>query len=253
MRTTFIALPLLIAALGCGGSSPPNPEGPNSTTPASAETTSKPTGDADKPAAEEDSAKIPEACAGDDPAACVMPAKFVKRLCSDAYPDLALMFFTQGSPWRRAYLAVKEAAPFNGLNGPSSDEKLTYEEELLVLSEKKVDTGGMQVSGAGSSFDLLRWDGTCVTLSAEEIRFVAPAKPKHAIIPWRILEDATQNALLQNEAVAKTASERKKECKGATMGTVTAKCEKADRMLNDLVVSAVRGGTAVPKPSKVPQ
>lgn len=253
MRTTMAALPLLLAAFGCGGSSPPNPEGPSSTnTPAETTAETKPAGEQDAPAAEEDTAKIPEACAGDNASACVMPAPFVKRLCSGAYPDLALMFFVKGTPWRRAYLAVKEAAPFNGLSGPSSDEKLTFDEELLVLSEKKVDTGGMQVSGAGSSFDLLRWDGTCVTLSAEEVRLVAPSKPKHAIIPWRILEDATQNALLQNEAVAKIASERKKECKGATMGTVTAKCEKADKMLNDLVIDAVRGGTSVPKPSKVP-
>jgi hypothetical protein len=251
-RRRRIALPLLITLLGCGGSSPPNPEGPSSA-PTSTEKTAETKASAEKePAAEEDSKKIPDACAGDDKAACVMPAKFVKRLCSGAYPDLALMFFVKGTPWRRAYLAVKEAAPFNGLSGPSSDEKLTFEEELLVLSEKKVDTGGMQVSGAGSSFDLLRWDGTCVTLSAEEVRLVAPPKPKHAIVPWRVLEDATQNALLQNEAVAKVASERKKECKGATMGNVTAKCEKADKALNDLVVDAVRGGTAVPTPAKVP-
>lgn len=253
MRTTILALPLVLAAAGCGGSSPPDAEGPNSASTAAAPTAeTKPAAEQESPAAEEDTAKVPEACAGDDAAACVMPAKFVKRLCSDAYPDLALMFFVKGTPWRRAYLAVKEAAPFNGLSGPSSDQKLTFEEELLVLSEKKVDTGGMQVSGAGSSFDLLRWDGTCVTLSAEEIRFATPPKPKHALIPWRILEDATQNALLQNEAVAKVASERKKECKGATMGTVTAKCEKADRMLNELVADAVRSGTSIPKPSKVP-
>jgi hypothetical protein len=162
------------------------------------------------------------------------------------------MFFAKGSPWRRAYLSVKEAAPFNGLNGPSSEEKLTFEEELLVLGEKKVDTGGMQVSGAGSSFDLLRWDGTCVTLSAEEVRFAAPPKPKHATITWRLLEDPTQSALLQNEALAKVVAERKKECKGATMGAVTAKCEKADRALNQLVADVVRGGITVPQPAKIP-
>jgi hypothetical protein len=243
-----IALTLLFV-VGCG-SSAPKAEAPKAAAPAPESPAKSAPDAAGEPKAEEDSKQIPAACAGDG--ACVMPRGFVKRLCSGAYPELALMLFQKGSPWRRAYVSVKEAAPFNGLNGPSSDEKLTFEEELLVLSENKVDTGGMQVSGAGSSFDLLRWDGTCVTLSAEEVRLAAPSKPKHATIGWRTLEDATQSALLQNEQVAKVVAERKKECKGATMGTVTAKCEKADRTLNDLVVEAVRGGTAVPKPAKVP-
>jgi hypothetical protein len=176
----------------------------------------------------------------------------VKRLCAKAYPELALYFFRKGSPWRRAYLAVKEAAPFNGLGGPSADEKLVFDEELLVLSEKKADTGGMQVSGAGASYDVLRWDGTCATISAEETRLVGPAKPKHATIPWRSLEDATQEAMKQNEKLAAVVSERKKECKGATMGSVSAKCEQADRKLNELVVEAVRGGVAIPLPAKQP-
>jgi hypothetical protein len=247
----LLPLPLLLLALGCGTSNTPPPEEPSSGPPR------HPTGAEEaKPPAEEappaeDSKAIPTACAG-DAASCVMPFAFVKRLCSGAFPDLALMLFSKGSPWRRAYVSVKETAPFNGLNGPSSDEKLVLDEELLVLLEKKADTGGMQVSGAGASYDLLRWDGTCVTLSAEEVRLAVPPKAKHALIPWRILEDATQNALLQNEAVAKIVSERKKECKGATMGTVSAKCEKADRALNDIVFDAVRGGTAVPQPAKVP-
>jgi hypothetical protein len=241
----------LLFVTACG-SSPPKaaePASDSSPSPSPSPAEDTPEG-ADAPEADEGGKEIPTACAGEN--ACIMPRGFVKRLCAGAYPELALMFFQKGSPWRRAYVSVKEADPFNGLNGPSSDQKLTFEEELIVLSEKKVDTGGMQVSGAGASFDLLRWDGTCVTLSAEEVRFAAPSKPKSATIPWRALEDATQNALLQNEALAAVATERRKECKGATIGEVSAKCEKADKKLNQLVVEAVRGGTSVPKPAKVP-
>jgi hypothetical protein len=49
------------------------------------------------------------------------------------------------------------------------------------------------------------------------------------------------------------AADRKKECKGVTMGEVSAKCEKADRALNDLVVEAVRGGVTLPMPAKLPK
>jgi hypothetical protein len=250
MRTCIVLT--LLALVGCGSSTPKadEPKSASSASPSESSAAAEGKPDASDAKSEEASKKIPDAC--DDKSACVMPRAFVRRLCGGAYPDLALMFFQKGSPWRRAYVAVKEAAPFNGMSGPSSDEKLVFEEELLVLSEKKVDTGGMQVSGAGSSFDVMRWDGTCATLSAEELRFVTPPKPKHANIPWRSLEDATQEALRKNDALAKTAAERKKECKGATIGSVSAKCEKVDRQLNDLVAEAVRGGTAIPQPAKVP-
>jgi hypothetical protein len=234
----------------CGGSSPPASEAPKAE---GAATAAPSDSGAPAPAAEDDASKkkIPDACAGDG-SSCTMPKAFVKRLCGGSYPDLALLLFAKSTPWRRAYVSVKEADAFNGYGGPSSDEKLVFEEELLVLAEKKVDTGGMQVSGAGASYDCLRWDGTCATLSAEEVRFAAPSKPKHATVPWRALADDTQNALLQNDAVSKTATERRKECKGATTGSVTAKCEKLDHKLNDVVVEAVRSGASVPQPSKLP-
>ncbi len=252
-----LAVSILLLAFGCGGSKPAADTQDKASTDdknASA-STDKPAQDKpqDEPA-EDDGKTIPEACAkGTSGDGCIMPKAFVKRLCAGVYPELALMFFQKGTPWKRAYVAVKEQNPFNGFSGPSSEEKLGFEEELLVLLAHKANTGGMQVSGAGGgSYDVLRWDGSCATLSSEEVRLVAPPKPKHVTIPWRILEDATQEALKKDEALAKIAAERRKECKGATMGAVSAKCEKADKMLNDLVADAVRNGTTVPKPVKVP-
>jgi len=182
-----------------------------------------------------------------------MPAGFVKRLCAGIHPDLALVLFAKGTPWTRTYVSVKEADPYNGYSGPSSEQKLAFDEELLVLAERKPNLGGMSVSGAGASYDLLRWDGTCATLSAQEVRQQRPPKPRHAVIPWRALEDPTQQALLRDEHLAKVAADRKKECKGVTMGDVSAKCEKADRTLNDMVVEAVRSGVSIPMPAKLPR
>ncbi len=250
-----LAVSILLCALGCGGSKPtPDTQDKAASETKTDATSDKPSEDKPKDEAEaEDGKSIPEACAnGTSGDGCVMPKAFVKNLCKGVYPELALMLFHKSTPWKRAYVAVKEVNPFNGFSGPSSEEKLFFEEELIVLLSHKADTGGMQVSGAGASYDVLRWDGSCATLSGEEIRLVAPPKPKHALIPWRFLEDATQEALRQDQAVDKVVIERRKECKGATMGTVSAKCEKADKALNDLVVDAVRNGTTVPKPKKVP-
>ena len=252
VRSHALMLVSFLAACGGAPSEPaaePATPAPTDDKPAAAEPTAAAKEAA--PAEEAKSTKVPDACEG-DASSCTMPVGFVKRLCSGVYPDLALMFFAKGTPWRRAWVAVKEAAPFNGRGGPSSDQKLVFEEEVLILTEKKADTGGMQVSGAGASFDTIRWDGTCATLSAEEVRFTAPSKPKHALVPWRSLADETQNALMKDEVVSKTATDRRKECKGATTGTVTAQCEKLDKKLNEVVVAAVRGGLAVPLPPKVP-
>jgi hypothetical protein len=239
--------------LGCG-SSTPQPDSPAAS--ATSAPAAEASGDADaKPAAAAaDAGKIPDGCEGGaSGSGCVMPRAFVKGLCAKAYPDLAIYFFRKGSPWRRAYVGVKEVAPFNGLGGPSAEEKLVFDEELLILSEKKADTGGMQVSGAsGSTFDLLRWDGTCATMNASELRFDSPPKPKHAPVIYRFLDDAIQQALDKNDKLETAVTTRKKECKGATMGNVTAKCEQADKKLNDLIVEVVRGGADVPVPAKHP-
>jgi hypothetical protein len=247
-----LGLPLvlvLLSALGCGGSAPPAEEAPAPSAAPAADATAAPADDAKAAAAD---VKIPEGCEG-SASECVMPREFVKRLCAKAYPDLALYFFRKGSPWRRAYVGVKDVAPFNGLSGPSSEEKLVFDEELIVLSEKKAATGGMQVSGAsGSTFDLLRWDGTCATMNASELRFDSPPKPKHAPVVYRFLEDATQAVLEKDEKFATAVLTRKKECKGATMGNVSLKCEQADKKLNDMMIDVVRGGAAVPQPGKHP-
>lgn len=181
-----------------------------------------------------------------------MPRAFVKRMCSNAYPELALMFFAKESPWTRAYVAVRQAEPFNGQGGPSSDMPLLFEEEVLVVAARMPNLGGMSVSGVGASYDLLRWDGTCATLSEGEVRFQRPPKPGHADINWRRLDESTQNALMADDQIRKWSEERRKECKGVTIGAVSAKCEKADRALKDRVVTAVRAGLAVPKPSNLP-
>src|SRR5689334_11730451 len=111
MRACFV-LSLLVLA-GCGSSAPKAAEPKPEPSAAPAESSSAEAKPVDPE--EATSKKIPAGCDGDDKKACVMPRGFVRNLCSGAYPELALMFFQKGSPWRRAYVAVKEAAPFNGL------------------------------------------------------------------------------------------------------------------------------------------
>jgi hypothetical protein len=244
---------LLVCLAGCGGAPAPAstpaqepskavPEAP-STEPASPST---------EPAAEEESVELPTACANDSKSPCVMPRAFVKRLCAGAHPELALYFFAKDSPWTRMYVSARQVEPFNGMGGPSSDKNLEFDEELLVLSENTPNLGGMTVSGVGNSYDVLRWDGTCATLQAGEVRALRPPSPKHANIDWKRLDENVRDALSADDKIAELSKQRRKECKGVTMGVVSDKCEKADVALRSRVVKAIRDGFPVPRPSRLP-
>jgi hypothetical protein len=205
-----------------------------------------------EPGTSDDETVVPTSCPEPGRKPCIMKPAFVKRLCSKANPDIAVALFGKDTPWLRVYVNVRQADSYNGLGGPSSQEKLTFDEELLVLFERKPDMGGMKVSGAGASYDLLRWDGTCATLTVQEVTERKPPKAKHANIPWRSLSDSVQQALLKDEKAASFATARRKECKGVDIGAVSLACEKAVRGLNDRVADAVRSGLAVPLPTRLP-
>lgn len=241
---SLIALaPLLLAACG----TPPPAAAPAPTAEASAAPTAAPVAEEDQPFG-----KIPTECAEPKGKMCLPPAKFVKRLCGGFFPDVALTLLGKGTPWQRAYLRVKSVEAWNASGGMSSAEKIVFEEELLIVAHREANTGGMQVSGAGGSYDVLRWDGTCASLQEEEVALKGSSTPKFAKIPWKSLDNKVRDALTADEKIGKVYAERRKECKGATMGDVSAKCQKADDMLSKVVVDFVRGGGIVPPPEKLP-
>jgi len=72
------------------------------------------------------------------------------------------------------------------------------------------------------------------------------------VVPWRSLSDGTQEALLKDARLSALAAERRKQCKGVTIGEVTLACEKTDRAMNDRLVDVVRSGSPVPVPALIP-
>jgi hypothetical protein len=120
------------------------------------------------------------------------------------------------------------------------------------LRHRAADLGGMQVSGAGGGYDALRWNGACVTLAKEEVTLSSPPKPKNARVEWRLIDDGMRDKMRDSDKVTKAFRARQKECQGATMGTVSDKCVKADNALSDTIVEHVRSGGEVGKPDKLP-
>jgi len=237
---------------GCGGSTPPA-EGPEKEEEEKSEKAASEdeSSEAEAEEAEEEVVGVPTQCVKDTPV-CDPGKKFVKRLCNGSFPSLALNMFSGGTPWTRAYLAVRDVEPVNAFGGLSGGEHLTLDEEVIVLFQTVADPNGMQVSGSGS-YQVLRWNGTCATLQEGELRMQRPSRPKAAKVTWRFLENGTREALRQNETITETYRARKKACRGATMGQVSAKCEKLDKKLHEVVVSVVRDGSIeLPTPEKLP-
>lgn len=61
-----------------------------------------------------------------------------------------------------------------------------------------------------------------------------------------------REAMRNDAKLDKAYKDRQKECKGATMGTVSDKCVKLDTALSDAIVAHVRSGGDVGKPARMP-
>ena len=182
---------------------------------------------------------------------CTPDSKWVDRLCSGNYPDVALILFQKGSPWTRGYLRGKVKA-WNASGGASTNGELEFDEEVLMLRFRGASSGCIQGSGASGNYDALRWDGACVSLAQEEVTLKRAPSPKSAGVEWKLLAPATRDALQADATVDAAYKKRKNECKGATMGEVSRACEVAHKALSRLIVGWVRDGGKVPVPERLP-
>ena len=194
--------------------------------------------------------KLPSSCALKDP--CRPPSAWVDTLCHDVHPGLGVYMFQSSLPWEKRYLTRKTEA-VNASVGATREGWLEFDEEVLILKLRKAPAGGMQVSGASESYDVLRWDGSCVTLSGEEVTANVPPSPKQAFVTWRFLDDSIQEVLKEDEKIRDVYRQRTKECKGQNQGEVSKGCVKADKELSGLVVGFVRHGGKIPLPTKLPK
>jgi len=241
------AATIALALAACGGTPPPPKPDPSAGR-------DKPAASAAPAAApEEPKVEFPTACSKEGGDLCVPPASFVKHLCAAGLPEMALALFAKGTPQVRGYLARATEA-WDASGGSSGSAKLEFDEEVLILVRRAPATGGMVLNGgSGGSYEVLRWDGKCASLTAEEVRTRVPPEPGHADIPWRRLNDDVQEALLKEEKIATLAADQKKECKGVSAGqTSPPKCEKAQKKLSRAIVAYVRRGGALPPPPQLP-
>ncbi|HEX2731915.1 MAG TPA: hypothetical protein VHM70_09925 [Polyangiaceae bacterium] len=193
--------------------------------------------------------KVPSRCVVRK-GACMPPIQWAERLCQNGvYQDLALYMFRAGTPWTRFYMRTG----LNAVNGwgPTVAEDLVSQEEVIPINYRRQNET-FQVEGSLGTFDVLRWNGSCVTLDVGEVTSVEPSRPKHSRVEWKALSDSMQEALLTDEEVNSVYNARRRECKGASIGRVTKDCEILDGKLVDVIAEHVRRVHTLPEPKETP-
>jgi hypothetical protein len=184
---------------------------------------------------------------------CLPPAPWVDKLCSGVHPEVALHMFRGGSPWKRIYSRARAPA-YNGAGGPSlSEERVEKGEELIALrrnSDGRGSSAGQMSVGDTAGYDLLRWNGSCITLHDGEYSARAPSRREHARVEWRWLGDKVRSALTSDGTVNEAYVARRRECRGATLGRVTRKCVEREHSLVAAIVDYVRAGGELPEPNE---
>lgn len=207
---------------------------------------------------EEAPAPLPTSCTTGDTGAlkdmklCLPEKSYAKKLCGGIYPEVALNLFGKGTPWSRVYLAGDVEA-WNASGGLTHRAKLAFDEEVIVLGKHgAASMGGVVMTGAQASYDVLRWDGSCVSVMEGEITTKRPPAPKPAEVKFSRLEENTRRALLAEPKVKAAYDAIGKACASVSSAAEKKACEKADRAFTTSIVDAVRNGASLPAPSRRP-
>ncbi len=189
---------------------------------------------------------LPAAC--EDGPICTLPAEFASRLCAGVYPEVALHLFAPKTPWKRAYLQRSFKAWHVGGRGDLREVRTG--EEVIIARANRGDSTDL----GGRAFDVLRWDGTCVSLMEDEISFRKPSPAAVANIAWKKLEPAYQSAFFEDRHLASLRAAQSRACEGADAQKEPgkSKCELATRQLSVAIAQLVGSGKALPPLAAVP-
>jgi hypothetical protein len=198
--------------------------------------------------------RIPKRCAKGKKyrGECVPPQGWVKRLCDDVYPDVALHMFSPGTPWKRLYMLAR-AEPFNASGGASLlGDKLERGEEVIALKRRSGDEGQIQVGDNNAGYDVLRWNGACATIHDGDFAEDRPGRIVQSKVEWRRLGLELRQQLEAQPSIAAAYEARRKSCKGFSLGSVSGDCEQNDKLLMQEVVRYIQSGPVLPPASRMP-
>lgn len=253
-----LSRPLSVVLLGClvgvacGGAQESAPKSPETITVFADERAERPARAKPKSRAtpKPQPVAIPTACAQGNGSMCVPPKEFVEKLCESSRPNVALTMFRKGTPWTRAYVRVMQVEAWYASGARSRPAKLRFAEEVLVIADRSSQPSGMVVSGSGS-YDVLRWDGTCVSVMNDEVSLRSPGSPDVAMIDWKRLNPTIQDALEKDTKISFRNNNRREKCKEMGAGA-DRRCDRAKVGLSRMIGAYVRGGGDLPELTHIP-
>jgi hypothetical protein len=188
---------------------------------------------------------IPTYCASKSKP-CVPAPEFVDALCRKGYPSVAPYLFQKHTPFVREYVKCKSCevqAPTRGHDKPA----LSFAEELLLL-RVITELPDKPKQPAKESYELLRWDGTCVKLAKRDVVSYLPGNPEAAPIEFDDFDTTMRSALLRDKRIEASHAAREAYCtepKGAD-------CARSRKALSDQVIKSIRLGLRLPMPRDRP-
>jgi hypothetical protein len=183
---------------------------------------------------------------------CVPPQGWVKRLCDDVYPDVALHMFEPGTPWKRLYMRAR-AEPVNASGGSSLlGDKMERGEEVIALKRRSENEGQIQVGDNNAGYDVLRWNGACATIHDGDYVEDRPSHIVQSKVEWRRLGVPLRQHLEAQPGISAAYEARRKSCHGFSMGNVSGDCESNDKLLMEEIVRYIQTGPALPEASRLP-
>ena len=137
------------------------------------------------------------------------------------------------------------------VGGRGEMRELRTSEEVLVVSEKAGAGAGL---GMGGAFEVLRWDGTCVSLMEDEISFRKPGGAVPANIEWKKLDESMKSALGAEKEILELRNAWTKTCDSpsAEREPGKSKCELALRRFSLAIAQSIGRGKELPAPASLP-
>lgn len=254
MRSVAIFAAAIFVLVTACGSSAPHPRAQAAATPAPNLSRAVRAEKSPKARAPEQTvvqAELPRNCTRDG-RACYPPQEFVRALCKKKYQGVAIAMFEKGTPWRHAYIKVKDVAPVNSLGGPNGFARLEFLEEVLLLREREIKQRQMIVD-VPNSYDVLRFDGTCATLAEDEFMTKKPyVRPRYAPVIWQQIDAPLRQALTQIPKVDQAADAQTQACRGSFLAGGGEPCKDATQQLARAIVAALGEGLELPPPTNLP-
>ncbi len=179
---------------------------------------------------------------------CLPEAEFVERLCQSRFASVAPYLFQKHTPFVRQYVKSHNCELKSAFNGPTGQQPIAFGEELLLLRVRR-DAPAHAKQPAAENYDLLRWDGTCVTLPKHDMVPYLPGVPKAPPVEFDDFDTTMRAAVVRDKKLEVLHAARENACKQAAKGSA---CESAKKSLSDQLVISIRQGLRLPMPRERP-